>query len=307
MTVAAAIKEWESRPPTTELAEPDGPSATTLQDAIANAQRNLRRDRATVAANQARVTEVRLRRAETLSEAFRHRPPLYTAAEANLDQEAAEALAAWDAQPSQLESEGTPTAILEKRLAEITDQIAQIPAAQVRPRGLWMAAALGILLAVGLAVVTSLGFTGAAAAITVCGGSALWLGWRREQGRVRRTANRLAEFEAPTAHDRRSAPEPEARGRGTREEPGAEAGGGTPPETDCKRGPYRSGQRRVPRASPCSLAGESSEGAERAGEGDSALERTAVPPRRRLPRARADSHSRAEPGGGVLGRRVRAG
>ena len=224
VTVAAAIKEWESRPPTTELAEPDGPSATTLQDAIANAQRNLRRDRATVAANQARVTEVRLRRAETLSEAFRHRPPLYTAAEANLDQEAAEALAAWDAQPSQLESEGTPTAILEKRLAEITDQIAQIPAAQVRPRGLWMAAALGILLAVGLAVVTSLGFTGAAAAITVCGGSALWLGWRREQGRVRRTANRLAEFEARrrTTEDllqnRRREEEEHAKNRAQRQE-----------------------------------------------------------------------------------------
>ena len=196
VTVATAIKQWESRPPTIELAEPEGPSVTALQDAIANAQRNLRRDRAIRATTQARAAEARLRRAETLSEAFRHRPPLYTAAEANLDQEAAEALAAWDAQPSQLEPMGTPIAILEKRLAQITDQIAQLPTAQVRAHRLWMAAALGSLLAVGLAVVTSLGFMGAAAAVTVCGGSALWLGWRREQGRVRQTANRLAEFEA---------------------------------------------------------------------------------------------------------------
>ena len=196
VTVAAAISEWESRPSTIELAEPDGPGVTALQNAIASARRNLRQDRATSAASQARAAEARLRRAELLSEAFRHGPPLYTVAEANLDQEAAEALAAWEAQPLQREPVETPIATLEQKLTQITDEIAQLPSIQVRPNFLRLAAGLGSLLGVGLAYVASLGFAGAAAVVTVCGGSALWLVWRWEQGRVGRTASRLADLEA---------------------------------------------------------------------------------------------------------------
>lgn len=196
VTVAAAIGEWESRPSTIELAEPDGPSVTALEDAIANSRRRLRRDRAISAAGQARAAETGLRRAEALSEAFRHRPPLYTAAEANLDQEAAEALAAWEAQPLQREPAETPIATLDERLTQITDQIVQLPSTQVRHNFLWLAAALGSLLGAGLAYVTSLGLAGASAVVTLCGGSALWLAWRRERGNVGRTASLLADLEA---------------------------------------------------------------------------------------------------------------
>lgn len=223
VSVIAALQEWESRPSRAETSQPGGLSAATLQEAITKTRRTLRLTRAIIATKKARDARARFRRAEVLS-AQLPRSPLYTAAEATRDQQVAEALAAWEERPSREPSKGTPAATHEKTISEIKDRIARLPPVATQPHRHLAVTAVGALFGGVIAAVMGFGFLLLAIAVAVCGGSALWIGWRREQNRARTTANRLAELEQQLhatedlLQNRRREEELQSRNRRQREE-----------------------------------------------------------------------------------------